>query len=56
MMGSMVGPIIIVVVLLIAIPVGVIMSGGVVAALLGALVKSDVDRSHEGSELLESNF
>ncbi len=53
--GAMVGPIIIVVVLLIAIPVGVLMSGGVAAALLGGLVNADVDRSHEGSELLESN-
>lgn len=51
----MLGPIIIVVALLVAIPVGVLMSGGVAAALLGFLIKDDVDRSHEGSELLETN-
>jgi len=51
----MLGPIIIVVVLLVAIPVGVLMSGGVAAGLLGFFVNDDVDRSHEGSELLETN-
>lgn len=52
----MVGPALIVVVLLVAIPVGVLMSGGVIAALLGYVVKDEVDRSHEGSELLETNI
>ena len=55
MMGAMVGVVIIVVVLIVAIPVGVLMSGGVAAALLGYAVNDDVDRSHEGSELLETN-
>jgi hypothetical protein len=53
--GGVIGPIIIVVVLVVALPVAVLMSGALGAALLGFLVKDDVDRSHEGSELLETN-
>jgi len=49
------GPIIIVIVLVVVMPVSVLMSGAVASALLGFLVKDDVDRSHEGSELLETN-
>ncbi len=52
---AMTGPIILVIVLVVAMPVGVIVSGAVGAALLGWLVKSDVDASHEGSELLATN-
>lgn len=51
----MLGPIIIVAVLVVALPVAVLMSGGIAAGLLGFLVNDDVDRSHEGSELLETN-
>ena len=53
--GHMFGAIAIVVVLVVIIPVGFLMSGAVASALLGGLVKADVDRSHEGSELLETN-
>ena len=56
MMVPMFGVIAIIVVLVVAIPVGVLMSGAIAAALLGGLVKADVDRSHEGSELLETNI
>ena len=52
----MIGPAIIVVVLIVAIPVTVLISGGFAAALLGFLVKDEVDRSDEGSELLETNI
>jgi hypothetical protein len=45
----------IIVVLVVAIPVGFLMSGAVAAAILGGLVKADVDHSHAGSELLETN-
>lgn len=51
----MIGVVIIVAVLVVAIPVGVLMSGGVAAGVLGFFLKDDVDRSHEGSELLETN-
>ncbi len=51
----MVGPIIIIAVLVIGIPVSVLVSGAVVSALLGYFIKADVDQTHEGSELLETN-
>jgi hypothetical protein len=51
--GRMLGAAIIVVVLVVAIPVAVLMSGALGAAVLGWLVKTDVDASHEGSELLD---
>ena len=51
----MLGPIIIIAILVVIMPVGVLMSGAVASALLGFLVNDDVDRSHEGSELLETN-
>ncbi len=49
------GPVLIVIVVVVAIPVGVLMSGAVAAGLLGFLVKDEVDRNHAGSELLETN-
>jgi len=49
----MLGAAIIVVVLVVAIPVAVLMSGAAGAAILGWLVKTDVDATHEGSELLD---
>lgn len=55
MMGPMIGPALMIFVLLIGIPVGVMVSGAAAAAALGYLLKDDVDRSHEGSELLETN-
>jgi hypothetical protein len=42
-----------VILLVIVMPVGILVGGAVVASLLGGLLKSDVDSSHEGSELLE---
>lgn len=55
MMGSMLGPTIIVIVLVVAIPVGVVMSGAIMAAILGWALKTDVEEAHEGSELIELN-
>ncbi len=52
----MIGPALIVVVLVVAIPVSVLISGGFAAAILGFFIKDEVDRSHEGSELLETNI
>ena len=46
------GPIIIVIVLLL-IPVAVIMTGAVVAGILGFFLKKDVDEQFEGTEYLE---
>jgi hypothetical protein len=50
------GPVLIVIVLVVAIPVGVVVSGAAAAAVLGFLVKDEVDRNHAGSELLETNI
>ena len=39
----------------IVMPVGILISGALAASLLGRLLKSDVDASHEGSELLKGS-
>ncbi len=49
----MVGSVAIIIVLAAIVPIVVIMSGLGAAALLGTLVKNDVDTQHAGSELLE---
>jgi hypothetical protein len=46
---------IIIVVALLLIPVMVLMTGGIAAALLGFFLKSDAEARHEGSELIELN-
>ena len=50
------GVIAILVVLVVAIPVSVLMSGGVASALLGYVLKDEAETSHEGSELIETNI
>ncbi len=49
----MLGAVLMVILLVIVMPVGILVGGAVVASLLGGLLKSDVDSSHEGSELLK---
>jgi hypothetical protein len=51
----MIGPAIIVVVLLVVIPVGVLMTGAVVAAALGWFLRDNGEATHEGSELVDLN-
>lgn len=51
----MFGPIAIIVALLVVIPVGVIMTGGALAAIIAFFVQRDVDVAHEGSELIDLN-
>ena len=51
----MLGAIILAVVILIIIPVTVMMSGGMVAGILGWALKSDAEQRYEGSELIELN-
>ena len=41
------------VILVILIPVGFLVTTGILAAVLGQTVKSDVDHRHEGTEHLE---
>lgn len=49
----MFGAAIIVVILIIAIPVSVCMTGAVVAGILGWSLKDNGEQTHEGSELIE---
>ncbi len=49
----MLGPILLVVILLVGIPVSVMMTGGVVAGLLGWTLKENGEATHEGSELVD---
>ncbi len=51
--APMLGAVLMVILLVIVMPVGILVGGAVVASLLGGLLKSDVDSSYEGSELLE---
>jgi hypothetical protein len=51
----MIGGIVMAVVLVLVIPVGVLMSGAVAAALLGTAAASDADARYEGSELVDLN-
>ena len=51
----MIGAIILAIVLVIAIPVGVLMSGGAAAAIIGHFLKEEGEASHPGSELIELN-
>jgi hypothetical protein len=39
--------------IVVVIPVGVLMTGAVIAAVLGGTLRSDAAARHEGSELLE---
>lgn len=52
----MAGTIIMIVLLVIAMPVAILISGAVGAALLGGLVNLDNDRSHEGTELYDLTY
>ena len=51
----MIGAVIIVIVLVIALPVAVLMSGAVASGLLGFFLRKDVETTHEGSELIGIN-
>lgn len=46
-MASVLGAVIIVVILLVVIPVGVLMTGGVAAGLIGSFLKADADAHGE---------
>ncbi len=51
----MLGAAIIVIVLVIAIPVAVLMSGSIGALIIGWFLRSEADATHEGSELIDLN-
>jgi hypothetical protein len=47
------GPILIVFVVVIAIPVALLMTGAVAVAIIGAILRRGAETSHEGSELID---
>ncbi|MBI2706289.1 MAG: hypothetical protein HYX32_13495 [Actinobacteria bacterium] len=51
--AGVLGPIIIIVVLVIAIPVGVLMSSAVIAWVLGWFLRDDADKRNAGTEYVE---
>ncbi len=51
----MAGAIAVVIALILVIPVAVIISGGILAAVMGTLLKIDAEKRNEGSELIDLN-
>ena len=51
----MLGAIILAVIILVAIPISICMTGAAVAGVLGWALKDNGERSNEGSELIELN-
>lgn len=49
------GALVIAVIILVVIPVAVILTGAVVAAILGWSLKDNAEATHEGSELIDLN-
>lgn len=52
-MTTVLGALILVAIILVVIPVSVMMTGGIVAALLGWSLKENGEATHEGSELVD---
>lgn len=53
--GRMLGPLLIVIALVVAIPVGVLITGGVVSIILGHSLRMEGEYRNEDSELVELN-
>jgi hypothetical protein len=51
----MIGPILIVLALLVALPIGFLVTGAIIAAILGIALRHNGEVEHEGSELVELN-
>ena len=54
-MAAMFGVIVIVLLLVVIVPVGVLMSGGVLAGIIGWALRRNGEQTHEGSELIATN-
>lgn len=52
----MIGAVLVVLACVIVIPVGVMMIGAAVSAFFGAVLKSNAEATHEGSELIDTNY
>jgi hypothetical protein len=53
--AAVLGALIIIAILVVVVPVATIMSGVVVAGILGYTLKDSVEKDHEGSELVDLN-
>ena len=53
--GLMIGPILIVIVLVVALPIAFIITGGVLAVILGQSLAKEGEYLNEGSELIDLN-
>jgi hypothetical protein len=51
-----VGVVIVAVIIVIILPITFLATGGLAAALLGWALKDNADATHEGSELLDTNY
>ncbi|MDQ1439461.1 MAG: hypothetical protein QOK43_3090 [Acidimicrobiaceae bacterium] len=51
----MIGPVLVLVAIVIAIPVSVLMSGAVASAILGFFLRDDAEDRYQGSELIDLN-
>jgi hypothetical protein len=51
----MLGAILMLIALFVVVPVGVIISGGIAAGVIGTTLKINGEKTHEGSELIETN-
>jgi hypothetical protein len=52
----MLGPVLIVLILVVVIPVGFLMSTSVAAGVIGLLLKDNAEKASAGSELIDTNF
>ena len=52
----MVGAIIIVLMVVVIMPISFMMLGAIISAIFGAVLKSNAEAAHEGSELIETNY
>ena len=55
-MDAVIGALIIAVILVFLLPIAFLMSGGAGAAVLGWLLKVNGEETHEGSELIDTNY
>jgi hypothetical protein len=51
----MIGGLIVAVILVFVLPVAMLLSGGIGAAVMGWLLKENAEATHEGSELIATN-
>jgi hypothetical protein len=54
--GGVLGALIVAVVIVIVLPVSFLVSGGAGSAVMGYLLKENAEATHEGSELIETNY